>query len=316
MVEPTHWDETTVRNLIRDGVTENLTLDYKAAAALKPKTQSVKNEIGKDVSSFANSAGGTIIYGIVERNHLPVSVDGIDPIVVTREWLEQVISSRIQRRVDGVRIHQVLLSDGNVVYIVDIPQSDRAPHMASDHRYYKRFEFQSVPMEEYEVRDVANRAAGPRLTIRVRLEANALSFVDGEEWSQPLDVRASVVNESAVPAEHAVFHWLADVRLQGGPGGFTNRQEVQLSVAGSTATAHCLWQKNWGVPGKMPIWEGMPFGLFDTVYEVQVPRGAGQYVLGWCARAPRMTRASRILFLVVDESGFVSLHETEASLDL
>jgi hypothetical protein len=30
-------------------------------------------------------------------------------------------------------------------------------HMAEDHRYYKRFNFQSVPMEHYEVEDVMHR---------------------------------------------------------------------------------------------------------------------------------------------------------------
>jgi hypothetical protein len=35
--------------------------------------------------------------------------------------------------------------------------------MAADNRYYKRYNFQSIPMEDYEVRDLARRAEAPDL---------------------------------------------------------------------------------------------------------------------------------------------------------
>ena len=40
-----------------------------------------------------------------------------------------------------------------VIYVVDIPQSNIA-HQAFDKRYYKRFNFISTPMEDYEIRDI------------------------------------------------------------------------------------------------------------------------------------------------------------------
>jgi len=106
---------------------------------------------------------GTIVYGVTENGHLPASIDdGLDPSLTTREWLEQVINSTIQRRIQGIRINQILLNKtrpGHVAYVVSIPSSLHAPHMASDHRFYKRFNFQSVAMEEHEVRDTARREA-------------------------------------------------------------------------------------------------------------------------------------------------------------
>jgi len=38
-----------------------------------------------------------------------------------------------------------------------------APHMAADHRFYKRFNFESIPLEVYEVRDVGHRQESPGL---------------------------------------------------------------------------------------------------------------------------------------------------------
>lgn len=135
------WEVDDLLGLIRDGVKEAIDLDYKECAALG-KTDKEKNEISKDVSAFANSAGGTIVYGMIEKRHTPEMLDsGYDPNDVTREWLEQVINSRIQRRIGGVRINQVELrrtAPGQVMYVVWIPQSTRAPHMASDHKFYSR----------------------------------------------------------------------------------------------------------------------------------------------------------------------------------
>src|SRR5882672_2349195 len=77
--------------------------------------------------SFANAGGGTIIYGIAEDEaHEAERVDGVDPKEISKEWLDDIISSRIQRRIDGVKIHVVDLSGdhaGRVAYVVEVPQS-------------------------------------------------------------------------------------------------------------------------------------------------------------------------------------------------
>jgi predicted HTH transcriptional regulator len=155
MKQPCDWVEDDLLKLIEVGVKENIELDYKACGALA-QTDGKKNEISKDVSAFANSAGGTIVYGIVENGHIPVRIDeGFEPELISKEWLEQVINSRIHRRIDGIIINQIELvqsAPGKVSYVVYVPQSSKAPHQAADKKFYKRFNFESVPMEEYETR--------------------------------------------------------------------------------------------------------------------------------------------------------------------
>ena len=56
--------EADLLALISAGVEESAALDYKRADSLNKRDDKKKTEITKDVSSFANSAGGTIIYGI------------------------------------------------------------------------------------------------------------------------------------------------------------------------------------------------------------------------------------------------------------
>ncbi|WP_298261181.1 RNA-binding domain-containing protein [Bradyrhizobium sp.] len=156
------WDEAYLNSLIQVGEQESLTLDYKASAALA-KGDKEKNDLSKDVSAFANSAGGLLVYGIVEDKHVPIGIDtGVDRNVITKEWLESVIKSRIQPVVDDLAIKQIdLPSKGvdKVAYVVEVPAAtSRAPHQAYDHRYYKRFNFESTPMEDYEVRDLMRRS--------------------------------------------------------------------------------------------------------------------------------------------------------------
>ena len=61
-----------IDTLISDGVQENIHLDYKRSAAISDRNF---DEIARDVSSFANSDGGVLIYGIQEKEHLPIRRD-------------------------------------------------------------------------------------------------------------------------------------------------------------------------------------------------------------------------------------------------
>ena len=170
MKEPKEWTEADLLNLtaLKE---EDKRLEFKACPSLDRKNDKKKDEISKDVSAFANSEGGTIVYGIIEdKKHRPHELDeGYDTADISKEWLDQVIHSRIRPRIDNLIINPVELATMNpdrVAYVVSIPQSDRAPHQASDKRYYKRFNFHSVAMEDYEVRDVMFRQRTPRVEIQ------------------------------------------------------------------------------------------------------------------------------------------------------
>ena len=184
------WTESKLQNFITSGIEESLTLEYKSAEALD-RNEIKKKEITKDVSAMANSAGGILIYGISEyaqpdRRHLPERITPVNRTEFSREWVEQIIQA-IRPRIDGISIYSVNLSSGenHVAYIIEIPQSHTA-HQASDHRYYKRFNFQSVPMEDYEVRDVMFREQTPNIILNFLIEIKFTeeNFTGGEENSE------------------------------------------------------------------------------------------------------------------------------------
>ena|ERR1017187_4142001 len=101
------WSVEKINQFIADKVEENLYLDYKASDALG-KSDSKKNEISKDVSAFANSDGGVIIYGIKEfrkdTNFLPEKIDPVKRDEFSKETLEQIINTRISPTIHGIII--------------------------------------------------------------------------------------------------------------------------------------------------------------------------------------------------------------------
>ena len=87
-----NWTESRLQNFITSEIEESLTLEYKSAEALD-RHETRKKEITKDVSAFANSAGGVIIYGIAEsshndKRHLPERITPVDRVKYPREWVE------------------------------------------------------------------------------------------------------------------------------------------------------------------------------------------------------------------------------------
>ena len=155
-----------INGLIEINAEESINLEFKSAESLGIQNGR-KNELAKDVSAFANSDGGIIVYGINESNHKAESISYVDGNTITKEWLEQVLNTRINRKVPKLKIHPIRFEDqiSQTVYLIKIPQSGHAPHMCHDKRFYKRYNFESTPIEEYELRDIYNRKNKTQLII-------------------------------------------------------------------------------------------------------------------------------------------------------
>jgi hypothetical protein len=207
-------DKDDLQRLINEEIPESVTLDYKASPSLAKDSRS-RDELCKDVSAFANSAGGQIIYGIEESDHKPIKIDqGSD---ITREWIEQVIDSSVQPRIEGLIISPIPVGAKRFAYVLTVPQaSARAPHQASDHKYYKRQNFQSVPMEDYEIRDTLRRATTPELYVELAFALGStapIQFAHESEISNPIGLIVAVKNRSPQPAYHALLQVGVDTEL-------------------------------------------------------------------------------------------------------
>ena len=205
-----------LERLIADGITESLALEYKASSALTKESKS-RDELCKDVSAFANSAGGQIVYGMLEDKNAPTGLDdGADP-AITKEWIEQVIDSRVQQRIEGLEITPIQLAKG-LGFVLTIPDAvSRAPHQAPDKKYYKRYNFQAVPMEDYEIRDAMRRATTPLLQVKLSIGPDnrvRLNYPPPAESIYFVELQVLVTNQSPQPAFHSLIHLGLDSRLR------------------------------------------------------------------------------------------------------
>ena len=162
------WTLETINNLINDKSEESFELEYKGAGGVG-KDDKGKLDITKAVSAMANSAGGTVIYGIKcfdkksGKEHCPDKIDPIRRSDFSKETLQQIISN-IQPRIDGTIITPVEVDSEYVLYVVDVPKGKTA-HQATDKKYYKRYNSISDAMNDYEIRDVMNRSATPDVNV-------------------------------------------------------------------------------------------------------------------------------------------------------
>jgi hypothetical protein len=154
-------------------------------------------------------------YGVAEDEKPPRPTDtdpGITDEKFTREWIEQVANSKIHPRISGIRTVKLANKRGGSIIVVTIPASQTGPHQAPDKRYYKRFELQSAPMEDYEIRDILNRVVTPELYVRPGFPngiERRLTFSPRQEWSEGIPVSLSIGNRSKAPQNMPEYFWVS-----------------------------------------------------------------------------------------------------------
>ncbi len=95
-----------INSIIENEVEESIHLDFKESRALG-KSESKRKELSKDIAAFVNSDEGIIIYGIKEINHKADSLSFINGHDFTKEWIEQLVNSTIQRRIPDLKIFPI-----------------------------------------------------------------------------------------------------------------------------------------------------------------------------------------------------------------
>lgn len=133
-------EEKDLVNLVSNQVSENRSLEYKLT--LPGYLDEDKKEFLADVSSFANTVGGDILYGVESSGGIATEVKGLSTPDYDAEVLrlESIISSGLQPRITH-QIQVVNIASGNKVIVIRIRQSFLAPHriiFKSHDRFYGR----------------------------------------------------------------------------------------------------------------------------------------------------------------------------------
>lgn len=174
-----------IQNFIDKKIEENVNLDYKDISVLGEI-----EKLAKHVCAFANTEGGLLILGVREREELigkrkqriyPGTITWVNHSY-TREQIEEKLKAKIDPAV-SLRIVPIRKSkeDPKLIFLLDIPKSNELHMDKNTHRFYKRLNFESVPMEREEIINFIKICLSYERCawFRFHLYATLVDFMDG-----------------------------------------------------------------------------------------------------------------------------------------
>ena len=180
----TDINEHDLQTLFAEKEAESRSLDYKVMLNLD--VERAKEDFRKDVSAFANSAGGDLVIGIRDENGIPTEVCGFDLGNQSQEQyrlrLLELLQSRIKPRVQGVGIRPFQLENGLWAAVVRVPRSFAKPHQIEignkDFQFWFRHDSGNQRMDVDELRDAilaSDTLAERRRTFRIERVGSVLA---------------------------------------------------------------------------------------------------------------------------------------------
>ena len=143
--------EADLQTLLDNEVPEGIHIEYKRE--LYGGTDSEKKEFLKDVSSFANTAGGHIVIGIAATDGVPTELRGlaVGNLDSEQQRFESLLRDRMEPRIVGIRMAPVALKNGLRALAIRIPRSWNLPHAVMHNKARLVFARNSVGAHEASV---------------------------------------------------------------------------------------------------------------------------------------------------------------------
>ncbi len=144
-------------------------LEFKVQ--LNVKSEDEKIEFLADISSFANSAGGYIIYGIQEkRGKKPFKIAGIDFDHDSGvRQLESIMQTGLQPRLSTYSMNSIDIGENKKVLVIEIQPSWNCPHRVicrGDNRFYVRNSQSKIQPDVEQLRELFLGSEGIHQRIR------------------------------------------------------------------------------------------------------------------------------------------------------
>lgn len=184
-----------IDSLIINGVSECRTLDYKRD--LYSNNDAGKKEFLIDVSAFANTVGGYLIFGIDEQDGVPKSIPGIE--IPSFDNLVQMFENLLKTSVDPairmVEFNVIDFQDSKKLLVIEVPRSISRPHAITfqkHHRFYGRNASGNYPYELDDIRRAILESDTVAQRIR-RFRMDRLSLIAAGETGIPSSIFGKIV---------------------------------------------------------------------------------------------------------------------------
>ena len=124
-----------IESFVEEQASEGMYLEFKRE--LPARDAGARHEFLADISAFANSSGGDIIYGIDEDGEGRAA--GIVPQIGNADEearrIQDVLMNGIEPRVPGLQVQAVSVADGFIL-IIRVPQSWAGPHRVKTNQHF------------------------------------------------------------------------------------------------------------------------------------------------------------------------------------
>ena len=285
-----YW-ETRLKQLLEDQEPESLHLEYKEGRSLMLSGRGGRgkekraDDVSKDVTSFLNSDGGALIYGIPETKDAnstggtPIPIGNPDEIGfcrddMTKETIENLITSNIHPKPHATlfQITEVPWHE-RLVFVVEVAVGIGDVWQANDKRYYQRSHYKSEPMEHYQINMVRNRNIGPNLKmvfgLSERWEKKLSTLYTDDSVTLHLGLRndANVIAETAL-LELGIPRKAKDFELEGELGPFTQARGRTLRGTGLYDIEMDWYECRW--PVRNGRWKNLEYPIFKTVDPIEI----------------------------------------------
>jgi hypothetical protein len=190
--------EADLQELIANGVAERRDIEYKRE--LPGTNDEAKKEFLGDVSSFSNTIGGQIIFGIEESEGLPVALPGFveQDFDAVKQRLESLLQTGVAPRIPGIELSdRITMSCGTSALAIRIPRSWNGPHMVSFRgrsAFYGRTSAGKYQLDVEQLRSAFALSQSARDKIRDFRAGRIAQIVAGETPVKLVRIPAAVVH--------------------------------------------------------------------------------------------------------------------------
>jgi Putative DNA-binding domain len=282
-----------LQEFCRTNAEESVHLEFKVCNELRlgvhrrgaiSSHDDVVQELSKDVSAFLNAGGGTIVYGIREKNSRAYELDEQNAFSSSKDPKPEKLLQWVRAHISPpptIDIYSVRLQENDHsspwLLVVDIPQGQEA-YMARDKRFYKRVSNTAQPMEQYEVVDVMRRSNSAVLDVKLGVgPIHRNWFADEGRTRASIGVSVSVTTANYISAEHGALRFLLAPPLLIDQiillGSFRNAQleeRVPIQVGTEVVIGQSL-KIRWGADAGNIVYPGDWYNFWGNPVRFEVP---------------------------------------------
>lgn len=201
-----------IKALKENAVPESVSLDYKEDLPLKKDDD--KAEFLYDVSSFANSQGGDLVYGISEgeKGSFPDELKGI-AIDDSDEFVRKVFSiirDGVEPRIARIDHKLIPVEDQRYIFIIRVDRSLNRPHMVvfkGRDRFYAREANGKFKLNVTQLRALFNSTASLRTSLMDFRKHRTLEIASGNGFVPLLPFGKMILHVIPVSAVDEETHY-------------------------------------------------------------------------------------------------------------